>query len=419
MSRGLAFLFGAGAALVAVSLLLPHSSNTNEPALLIAAGAAFLTAAGLVRLAERTPVRALQVVLALGTVLITVCVIYGGDSATAYPLMYVWVALYAAYVFTPRAALMQTAAAAGACAAAFLIENDTRAPSVHWLMGAGTIVVAAVLTASLTRRLRAQQADLGTVARMANGLADLSGFAQVTCANLRASARCDAVVFLEPLPDADGLVATASSGSAETARLFDGGEIGRQVSLALASGRPQTLLDSAGGNRPMGEVLSATPSRSCATATRPGSSRSQNAPAAQRAGARRDGGAAVRRRGERRDGARRATHARPPAPRDRHQRQHRPGADCRQVRDRPGTRRRGRARDRRHAAPRAPAHHRSADRCHRGSGRSAPWGPRTGVPGRGLDEIRSERDGRRPSSEPTPQRLAAIREQLTLLADYL
>jgi hypothetical protein len=255
MSRGLAFLFGAGAALVAVSLLLPHSSNTNEPALLIAAGAAFLTAAGLMRLAARIPVRALQVVLLLGTVLITVCVIYGGDSASAYPLMYVWVALYAAYVFTPRAALMQTAAAAGACAAAFLIENDTRAPSVHWLMGAGTIVVAAVLTASLTRRLRAQQADLATVARMANGLADLSGFAGVTCANLRASAHCDAVVFLEPLPDADGLVVTASSGSGETARLFDGEEVGRQVSLALATGRPQTLLDSAGGSRLTGIVI--------------------------------------------------------------------------------------------------------------------------------------------------------------------
>jgi signal transduction histidine kinase len=255
MSRGLAFLFGAGAALVAVSLLLPHSSNTHEPALLIAAGAAFLTAAGLVRLAARTPVRALQVVLALGTVLITVCVVYGGDSASAYPLMYVWVALYAAYVFTPRAAMAQTAGAAGACAAAFLIENDTRAPSVHWLMGAGTIVVVAVLTASLTRRLRAQQADLATVARMANGLADVSGFADVTCANLRASARCDAVVFLEPLPDADGLVVTASSGSAETARLFDGREVGRRISLALASGRPQTLLDSAGANRLTGAVI--------------------------------------------------------------------------------------------------------------------------------------------------------------------
>jgi hypothetical protein len=255
MSRGLAFLFGAGAALVTVSLLLPHSSNTNEPALLVAAGAAFLTAAGLAHLAARIPVGALQVVLLIGTVLITVCVVYGGDSASAYPLMYVWVALYAAYVFTPRAALAQTVAAAGACAAAFLLEDDTRAPTVHWLMGAGTIVVAAALTASLTRRLRAQQADLATVARMANGLADITGFAGITCANLRASAHCDAVVFLEPVPDGKGVEVTASSGSAETARIFDGEQVRGEIAVALAFGRPQTLVDGARGSRLMGTVI--------------------------------------------------------------------------------------------------------------------------------------------------------------------
>jgi GAF domain-containing protein len=255
MSRGLAFLFGAGAALVALSLVLPHSSNTDEPALLVAAGAAVLTAVALVRLAARTPVRVLQLVLFLGTVLITICVVYGGDSASAYPLMYVWVALYAAYVFTPRAAAVQTVAAAGACAAAFLIEKDTRAPSIHWLMGAGTIVVAAVLTASLTRRLRAQQADLATVARMANGLADLTGFADVTCANLRASAHCDAVLFLEPEPDGSGLDATAASGSAEAARILDAEEARRGITVALAFGRPQSLLGGARGNPLAGTVV--------------------------------------------------------------------------------------------------------------------------------------------------------------------
>jgi GAF domain-containing protein len=255
MSRGLAFLFAAGASLVALSLVLPHSSNTNEPALLVAVGAAYLTAAGLARLSARTPVRALQVVLLVGTVLITVCVVYGGNSASAYPLMYVWVALYAAYVFTPRAASVQTVAAAAACAAAFLIGDDTRAPSVHWLMGAGTIVVAAVLTGSLTRRLRAQQADLTTIARMANGLADLSGFAGVTCANLRASAHCDSVVFLEPRPGGAGLDVTASSGSAEAARIFEGEEVRGGITAALASGRPQTLVKGGRKSRLAGAVV--------------------------------------------------------------------------------------------------------------------------------------------------------------------
>lgn len=256
MARGLAFLFGAGAALVAVSLALPHSDNTNEPRLLVAVVLAAITSAGLVRLASRISVVVLQVVLGLGTTLITVCVVYGGDSASAYPLMYVWVALYAAYVFTPRAAILQTALAAAACAAAFLIEKDTPAPSVHWLMGAGTIVVAAVLTASLTRRVRAQQADLATVVRMANGLADLTGFAGATCANLRSSAHSDAVVFLEPLPGGAELGVTAASGSAETGRLFERERVSEALRRAFRTGSPVALEQDPGARRPlMGDVV--------------------------------------------------------------------------------------------------------------------------------------------------------------------
>src|SRR5919197_1982794 len=112
MSRGLAFLFAAGATLVGVSLLLPHSGNTDTTGLLIAVGLAYVTAAGLVRFAAQVPVHLLQVILMFGTALITICVIYGGDSASAYPLMYVWVALYAAYVFSVQAAAVETLSAA-------------------------------------------------------------------------------------------------------------------------------------------------------------------------------------------------------------------------------------------------------------------------------------------------------------------
>jgi GAF domain-containing protein len=245
MSRGLAFLFAAGASLVAISLLLPHSHNTNETSLLVAVGLAYVTAACLTRFAGRITVRGLQLILMLGTVLITVCVIYGGDSASAYPLMYVWVALYAAYVFSPRAAAAQTLFAAAACAAGYLLENSTHAPSVHWLMGAGTIVVAAVLTASLTRQVRAHQADLVTVAQMANGMADPVDFAGATCANLRASAHADVAALLEPANDGIGMDIVAQAGSRETARLFAIESIQQAISVAYSFARPQTLLDPA------------------------------------------------------------------------------------------------------------------------------------------------------------------------------
>jgi hypothetical protein len=242
MSRGLAFLFAAGASLVGISLLLPHSQNTNDTGLLVAVGLAYLTAALLTRFAARMTVRGLQLILMLGTVLITVCVIYGGDSASAYPLMYVWVALYAAYVFTPRAAVVQTLFAAAACAAGYLLEDDTHAPSVHWLMGAGTIVVAGVLTASLTYRVRAHQADLVTVARMANGMVDPVDFAGATCVNLRASAHADVAALLEPADDGIGMDIVVQAGSRETARLFEEQSVQQAISVAYSFARAQTLL---------------------------------------------------------------------------------------------------------------------------------------------------------------------------------
>jgi hypothetical protein len=243
MARGLAFLFAAGASLVGISLLLPHSHNTKDAGLLVAVAIAYVAAAALVRFAGRVSVGALEVILMLGTVLITICVIYGGDSASAYPLMYVWVSLYAAYVFSGRAAAGQTVFAAGACAAAFLLQDDTRAPSVHWLMGAGTIVVAGVLTGSLTRRLRAHQADLVTVAQMANGLADPEDFAGLTCANLRASAHADVAVLLRPGADGRGMDVIAMAGSRETARMFESEAVQQAVGVAITFARAQPLVD--------------------------------------------------------------------------------------------------------------------------------------------------------------------------------
>jgi GAF domain-containing protein len=255
MSRGLAFLFAAGASLVGVSLLLPHSHNTDDVSLLIAVCLAYVAALVLVRFAGQVSVRALELILMLGTVLITICVIYGGDSASAYPLMYVWVALYAAYVFSPQAAAGQTVFASGACAAGFLLQHHTRAPSVHWMMGAGTIVVAAVLTGSLTRRLRAHQADLATVAEMANESADPMDVGGVTCANLRASAHADVAALFEPARDGPGMEIAALAGSRESARMFESEEVERAIGVAFSFARPQQLIDRSQHRRLGGAVV--------------------------------------------------------------------------------------------------------------------------------------------------------------------
>ena len=264
-------------------------------------------AALLVRFAGRLSAGNLQLILALGTVLITVCVIYGGDSASAYALMYVWVALYAAYVFTPRAAALQTLLAAAACAAGFLAQNDTHAPSVHWLMGAGTIVVAGAADCEPHLQVRAHQADLVTVAQMANGLADPTDFAATTCANLRASAHADVAALLAPGDDGVGMEVVARAGSHETARVFDSDSAQRALGVAFSFARPQQLIDPERHGWLSGSIAGyAQPIVRDGRAvgvlalgyTRP----RRAVPAACG-----HGGAAVRDRGERGDGARRAS----------------------------------------------------------------------------------------------------------------
>lgn len=112
--------------LVILTIALPHSENTTDAGIIAAGLVAVLVAAGLLRNDARMSVRALQLVVALGVVLITACVVYGGDSADAYPFMYLWVSLYAYYFFSPTVVSALIAWCAGLYAVAFLFESATR-----------------------------------------------------------------------------------------------------------------------------------------------------------------------------------------------------------------------------------------------------------------------------------------------------
>jgi hypothetical protein len=122
-------------------------------------------------------------------------------------------------------------------------------------MGAGTIVVAGVLTSSLTRRLRAHQSDLATVAQMANESADHMDVGAVTCANLRSSAHTDVAALFEPASDGPGMEITALAGSRETAKLFESEEVEHSINVAFGSARPQALIDPSQHRRLGGSVV--------------------------------------------------------------------------------------------------------------------------------------------------------------------
>ena len=240
MARALASLFAAGGALVIVTVLLPHSANTAEAGVVAPGVLALLVGALLVRQAGDVSVRALQLLVGLGALLITSCVVYGGDSANAYPFLYLWVSLYASYFFSARIAGLLIASAVTLHALAFLLQSHTPVPGVHWLMATGTIVVGGVLIGRLTAAIRAQAADLATVSRMAGGLSDVEDFAHVTCQSLRTSASADVVIFLEPV--ADGLQVSAMAGAPEAGMVFTADGVRRGLERAFLRGEALELV---------------------------------------------------------------------------------------------------------------------------------------------------------------------------------
>src|SRR3954463_6624112 len=88
--RVLAVLYLTAAPLAGVTLFMPHGHGTTDWA--IAALVLSATAVGLLLLAVawRRPRGGGGALLALGTVMITGCILAGGDSGTPYALIYVW-----------------------------------------------------------------------------------------------------------------------------------------------------------------------------------------------------------------------------------------------------------------------------------------------------------------------------------------
>lgn len=210
MARGLALLFGAGATLVAITLLLPHQHDEAQIELLVPVGLAYIVVAALLTVPRRFSPAALGVILAFGTVLVGMCVIYGGPAGAAYAFMYVWVALYAGAFFSVRATAGHLAWVFVSYVGVLLISGDVDPPGAQWLMAAGTSAVVSALVLSLTRQLRMRSHDQAAVIAIANtigGAGEVSSttIAQAICDGARTSAGASSVVLLEETPDGSGL----------------------------------------------------------------------------------------------------------------------------------------------------------------------------------------------------------------------
>ena len=81
MARTFTYLFGAGATLLLVSLTLPHSPDRDTAGLLAVTVAAYASAIGFLAIYDRLPVWTFQAAPLCGTILISLCVYFGGPVA--------------------------------------------------------------------------------------------------------------------------------------------------------------------------------------------------------------------------------------------------------------------------------------------------------------------------------------------------
>ncbi|HXA28712.1 MAG TPA: bifunctional diguanylate cyclase/phosphodiesterase [Candidatus Angelobacter sp.] len=150
MARAGAYLYGAGGVLVAASLIL-RVPGRQPAALGGVAVSAVLVAAVLWRWGHRLPPEVYPVLTAMGTLLISVAVRFGGEGAQAYSFIYVWAALYAFYFYEVGQAFLQVGLIALATA---LVGDFGRTLGVELLLLVGTVIVVGRWTQRSIRRVQ-------------------------------------------------------------------------------------------------------------------------------------------------------------------------------------------------------------------------------------------------------------------------
>jgi diguanylate cyclase (GGDEF)-like protein len=229
MAVALGMLFLAGAAIGALSLVLPHPSAYHEGALWSNIVAAFVGGLALLALQNRLPAWAIQVMLLVGTGVVTRAVYYGEDPSGYYTFWYLWVGVYAFFFFGRAWGFTQMAVIA-ANYAWVLAKFDTAAPVSRWVVTVGSILVAGMLIDVLASSLRRESdaaatraANLEAVGEVARHLATQSdpravGWA-ICSAALRATDATAAILW-RPTSAGSELAATAAAGvNAEGTRL--------------------------------------------------------------------------------------------------------------------------------------------------------------------------------------------------------
>ena len=169
MARFGAILFGAGAIVTLLGLLLPHQPQVDELGLQILVAVSAVTAVALMLWGERAPDWAYMVVVAVGTLLVSLGIVSNGErhggAAGGDEMYYLWAVLYAAYFLNRWQTATQVALVGVSYAVVLVIVDPGDVAMSRWISTVGLVAGAAMVVRLLSERIEALVASLGQAAR--------------------------------------------------------------------------------------------------------------------------------------------------------------------------------------------------------------------------------------------------------------
>jgi diguanylate cyclase (GGDEF)-like protein/putative nucleotidyltransferase with HDIG domain len=152
MAKILAALFASGATLALLTVCLPHPRRASDTGLLLVVGSAYLVAGLLLHRAGSVPRRILPLALGIGSVMITAVAYLSGESPSPLIFFYLWIFLYSAYFFTDGEMAAEIVLVAVAYGALLLSRPPPGGSLAWWLVGMGTLSVAATVIRVMRER---------------------------------------------------------------------------------------------------------------------------------------------------------------------------------------------------------------------------------------------------------------------------
>jgi diguanylate cyclase (GGDEF)-like protein len=160
----LAVLYGCGATIGALSVILPHPDSFDDEALWSNIALAYAGAVVCMAGVRRWGIGGLYAMVGLGVLAVSRAAYYSHDPSGFYSMFYVWIGLFAVFFFRRGIAALYMAAI-GAAYAILLAVEDQNAALARWVTTIGTIVLAAFLIDTLFRRVRRMATESAAIAR--------------------------------------------------------------------------------------------------------------------------------------------------------------------------------------------------------------------------------------------------------------